>query len=300
MMNLIDVYSKGRFLGGMIATMEAVFDEVQVFSEGAPARDQPNVRNTYILVGTKRPWDPAPVIAGYDPHLGLSPLGDEERADLLRRNGGRLISDDWAPIDNFLAPVVNMASREVAAATIVDRAEDLLESGDTKAALEACEQALRLHELDPNVRRVYANALIKSGDLAGAAHQFEELLRVRPDLLGARVQLASVLARLGRIDEGIVHIEDAIARSPGEAQPHFVRGILLEQAKREEDAIEAYVQASRLDPSNLEIRNNLGIALARSGRNDEAKRTFEEILAADPNFAKARQNLQRLLASQQS
>jgi Flp pilus assembly protein TadD len=296
MMNLIDVFGRGQFLGSMIATMSQVFPEVRVFAEGRPSSEQPNIRNTYILVGTKKPWDSAPVIASFDPRYGISEVSDAELAELRERAPDRPLTDDWAPIENFLAPVVRMSSREIAAGMISDRAEEMLSKGRTSDAIRACEKALELHPADPNIRRVYASALVAAGDIAGSATQYEEILRIRPSMIGARVQLASTLARLGRVEEGIREAREAIRRDPNQAQAYFVLGILLEQGQRTEEAIAAYVEASRLEPQNLEMRNNLGIALARMGRVDEAKRVFEEILAIDPKFAKTRQNLQRLLA----
>jgi tetratricopeptide (TPR) repeat protein len=280
--------------------MSQIFQEVHVFSEGAQASDQKDTRNTYVLVGTKQPWSAPEVVAEYDPAVGLSEMSDGEKEDLLRRSGTRPITDDWAPIENFLAPVVRMASREIAAGLLADRAEEALHEGRTKEAIATCERALRLYALDPNVRRVYASALTTQGNLAGAAQQYEELLRIRPGLIGARIQLASTLARMGRADEGIRVAREAILRDPSQAQAYFVLAILLEQVNRSDEAIAAYAEASRREPKNLDIRNNMGIALVRAGRRDEAQRVFEEILAMDPKFAKARKNLQHLLAEPQS
>jgi tetratricopeptide (TPR) repeat protein/spermidine synthase len=299
MMNLIDVFSQGRFLGTMIHTMEEIFPEVRIFAEGRPPSEQPDVRNTYILVGTKKSWDSAPVIASFDPRYGISELSAVEREDLRARAPKRPLTDDWAPIENLLAPVVRMSSREIAAAMIVDRAEAMLQEGRPEDAIRAAKQALELHAANPNVRRVYANALVAAGDVAGSVEQYQELLHIRPNLTGARVQLASTMARLGRPEEGIQEIREAIRRDPNHAQAHFVLGILLEQVQRPDEAIAAYAETVRLEPRNLDARNNLGIALARAGRVVEAKKVFEEILTIDAKFAKARQNLQRLESNPQ-
>ena len=110
LMNLIDIYSMGRFIGSMITTMEEVFPHVSVFAEGLPAAGQPDVRNTYILVGAKRPTDWTRVISGYDPRIGLHLLAEEDHTALRASADGRLLTDDWSPVENLLAPVVRKSS----------------------------------------------------------------------------------------------------------------------------------------------------------------------------------------------
>ncbi len=294
LMNMIDVFAEGQFLGAMVATLREVFPEVKALSEGVPVEDQPNTRNTFVLIGSKRRWDAGPILAAYDPKIGLSEIGPAQIDDLLRRAPRRLITDDWSPIENFLAPVVRQASRDIASANLTGRAEKLMKQGRLKEARGACEKAIALHPIDVSARREYANVLAASGDLPGAAAQFEEILRIRPAMNAARIQLASTYGKLGREHDAVREIRSAIRLEPENAPAHFVHGILLEEANRPEEAIAAYGEAIRLDPRNLEARNNLGIALARAGRTAEARRIFEAILAVEPKFGKARQNLQRL------
>lgn len=297
MMNMIDVFGTGQFLGPMLHTMREVFPEVHVFSEGRPAIEQPTVRNTFVIIGSRRAWDPAPMIASYDPKVGLSEVSESAQADLLKRSSPRLLTDDWAPIENFLAPVVRQASRDIASSELTDRALKQMRDGKKQAALHTFERAIRLHPIDVNARREYAIALVSAGDVEGAIKQYREVLRIRPGLVAPRVQLASFLARVGRVDEGLREVEEAIRREPTLAQAWLTRGVLLESVKRPEEAIASYAESVRLEPKNLEARNNLGIVLARTGRKEEARRAFEEVLAIDPKFAKARQNLQHLASA---
>lgn len=297
LMNMIDTYQDGRFLGTMLATLAATFPEVYAFSEGRPAPDQPSVRNTFILVGSKKSFDPAPVIQSYDPAIGLSLLDEAAMQDLMQRSGHRVLTDDWAPIENFLAPVVRSASREIAASALTDRAEDALQSKKVKKALSISQQAIALHPIDINAHRVRGQALLAEGRSEEAIGEFQEMLRIRPSLLGPRVQMATTYAKLNRIPEALDTIAEAVRRDPKSSQAHFVAGVLLQQAKRFEEAAAAYARAVELDPKNLEARNGLGIALVESGKPEEARRAFEEALAVDPKFTKASKNLQRLLGT---
>jgi tetratricopeptide (TPR) repeat protein len=295
-MNMIDAYGEGRFLAGMISTLAEVFPTVKVFAEGRPVSEQPLVRNTYVLVASKKDWDSRPVTAEYGHGIALYEMNEAERHQLLERTGRRPLTDDWSPIENLLAPVVRESSQDIAAAMLVGRAEAELAAGHPDKAIRACEEAIRLNPADVSARRMLANALAAKGDTEGSMRQYEEILRIRPSSSGARVQLATALVRQKRNQEALAAIEEAIRSDPHSAQAQFIHGIILEGMSRPDDAIAAYEQAVKLDPKNLEARNNLGIAYARAGRNDEAILAFEETLRIDPNFKKARANLQRVKA----
>jgi tetratricopeptide (TPR) repeat protein/predicted membrane-bound spermidine synthase len=293
LMNMIDAYGEGRFLAGMISTLAEVFPTVKVFAEGRPVSEQPLVRNTYVLVASKKDWDSHPVTSQYEHGIALYEMNEAERQRLLERTGRRPLTDDWSPIENLLAPVVRESSQDIAAAMLVGRAEAELAAGHADKAIRACEEAIRLNPADLSGRRILANALAAKGDTEGSMRQYEEILRIRPSSSGARVQLATALVRQKRNQEALVAIEEAIRSDPHSGQAQFIHGIILEGMSRPDEAIAAYEQSVKLDPKNLEARNNLGIAYARAGRNEEAIQAFEETLRIDPNFKKAQANLQR-------
>ena len=294
LMNMIDAYAEGRFLAAMISTMAEVFPTVKVFAEGRPVSEQPAVRNTFVLVASKKDWDSHPVISQYERGIVLCEMNEAERHQLLERTGRRPLTDDWSPIENMLAPVVRESSQDIAAAMLAGRAERELAAGNIDKAIEACEEAIRLHPADISARRTLANALAAKGDVQGSVKQYEEILSIRPSSSGARVQLATALVRQKRNQEALVAIEEAIRADPQSGQAQFIRGIILEGMSRPDDALAAYQEAVKLEPKNLEARNNLGIAYAQAGRNEEAIQAFEETLRIDPTFNKARQNLQRV------
>lgn len=296
LMNMIDAYSEGRFLAAMISTMTEVFPTVKIFAEGRPVSEQPDVRNTFVLVATKKDWDSHPVIAQYERGITLCEMNGAEREQLLERTGRRPLTDDWSPIENLLAPVVRESSRDIAAMMLAQRAESELAAGHVDKAIHACEEAIRLHPAEISARRTLANALASKGDVEGSVKQYEEILRIHPSSSGARIQLATALVRQKKNQEALAAIEDAIRADPQSGQAQFIHGIILEGMSRPEEAITAYQEAVKLDPKNLEARNNLGIAYARAGRNEEAVQAFEETLRLDPNFKKARANLERTKA----
>jgi Flp pilus assembly protein TadD/spermidine synthase len=294
LLNMIDSYAEGRFLSAMVNTMSDVFPHLRIFVEGGMIGRHPERRNTYVIVGSKREWDSRPLHASYDPARALTEMTDAERIALVARSEGRRLTDDWAPIENLLAPVVRESSRDIAASMLAGQAGDELARGHTKKAIRLSRRALELHPLDLSARRTLASALAASGDAAGSVREYQEMLRVRPSMIGVRVQLALELVKQGRARDALAEIENAIGRDPNVAEARFAHGMILDVLNRPDEAISAYGQAVTLDPKNLEARNNLGIALAKTGRTQEAAAVFQEVLRLDPNFTKARTNLQAL------
>jgi hypothetical protein len=105
----------GRFLGRYVATVADVFPNVYVFSseEGIPQ----DSRDTFVIVCSMRPLDLTNLGAsgeywGAEPFAALERLSGSETVvrrgqfEALTACGrGRLLTDDFAPVDNLLVPV---------------------------------------------------------------------------------------------------------------------------------------------------------------------------------------------------
>jgi spermidine synthase len=110
MQNLIDdLHTGGLFLGAYMLTLKAVFKHVYLVS--TERQGLRKSRDTFVLVAfnSDNPLLPA-ILERYVPgHKGAlegSILSDEQMADLARRCGNRILTDDNAPVENLLEPVV--------------------------------------------------------------------------------------------------------------------------------------------------------------------------------------------------
>ena len=106
--NVIDVYRSGKFIGAMINTFEKSFPHVYAFctSPGGPSDDE--TRDTFIVVGSNRLLD----LRGLDfSEYSASQMRPQHLTTLRRRSEGLVLTDDYAPVDNLLAPVIRMAER---------------------------------------------------------------------------------------------------------------------------------------------------------------------------------------------
>ncbi|NNE44041.1 MAG: fused MFS/spermidine synthase, partial [Gemmatimonadetes bacterium] len=198
MMNLIDVFSVGRFMGSVVASLQSVFPHVVVFAEGQPVGRQPETRNTYILVATREAVDLSSVVAGYDPRIGLYRLTDEDLTALRERSGGRVLTDDWAPVENLLAPVVKRASREIAAGVLTGRARTRLQEGDAAAAERAAGRAAGFDPRSAEAHQLLASARLARDDADGAIAALREVTELRPSSFEAWQRLGVLQAGRGR------------------------------------------------------------------------------------------------------
>ena len=106
--NVIDVFKSGKFLGAMVNTIEKTFPHVYVFSTALGGPSDTDSRDTFVVVGSLRTLP----LADFDWAQYSGWLLDEQQLATLReRSNGLVLTDDFAPVDNLLAPVIRMAER---------------------------------------------------------------------------------------------------------------------------------------------------------------------------------------------
>jgi MFS family permease len=107
LVNCIDILDSGRFLNAFLNTVKSVFPRVSVYVSPLSDRSQ---RATFVIAaGGRRPL----------PDVLLSPEGEAvgirfspaDLAELRRRNGSGVLTDDHAPVDTLMAPVFLRAVR---------------------------------------------------------------------------------------------------------------------------------------------------------------------------------------------
>jgi hypothetical protein len=120
LINIIDVYREGygRFLGAYVGTILRTFPFVYVFSGDPEGTSQD--RDTFVVVAAGRRLDLAELgqrPGDLEPQGTLfawSEDGDAggEMTIVLERGRGVVLTDDYAPVDNLLAPVFALQQEE--------------------------------------------------------------------------------------------------------------------------------------------------------------------------------------------
>ena len=109
MMNIIDIYDSGLFLGAVVNTFRECFPHVYAFSTftNGPSTD-PRRRDTFVVVGSMKSLGGIALKADV-PGAVLKPGHIEA---LRQKSRSIVLTDDYAPVEQLLEPVIRLADKE--------------------------------------------------------------------------------------------------------------------------------------------------------------------------------------------
>ena len=111
LMHLSDSYHTGRLLGTVVNTLRETFPHVYVIASRAGLSSP---RGTFVRSGDDTACStPQAILAEHVKHLDFSLLDDTQINDLKERCGSVILTDDYAPVESLLAPVVRHAAPEI-------------------------------------------------------------------------------------------------------------------------------------------------------------------------------------------
>jgi spermidine synthase len=109
MMNIIDIYDSGKFLGAILNTFRETFPHVYAFSTftSGPSTEV-NRRDTFVVVGALKPLEGIALKKDV-PGAALKP----DHVEALRQKSRSIVlTDDYAPVEQLLEPVIRRADKE--------------------------------------------------------------------------------------------------------------------------------------------------------------------------------------------
>jgi spermidine synthase/Tfp pilus assembly protein PilF len=255
MVNLIDMYVSGRFLGAVINTLEQTFSNVYVLSEIKAH----NSRNTFVVVAAKQKVNLEELINRCRKDVDIWYLNDAEMNTLRQKSGGIILTDDYVPTENMLAPVVNQGAVNFLSERYVDLAKDLKRDGKLNEAIATYKA---LGNFDPTMSIL------------------------------AYYEIAEIMEQQGRLREGIRVLRQAIKHNEQAetkiniADVHFGLGLMLDKLEQPEEsmehfrkAIEGFRRKLARNPRAIEAIIKLGVALMKTGNLPEATKYLQQ--AAD-------------------
>lgn len=172
-----------------------------------------------------------------------------------------------------------------------------------RAALEACDTALRARPDDPLLHRQRGDALLDVNQIADAILAYQEALRLDPSstetpkrikLAQAQRQSSAKKCRQLTGRAALAACEAALLRGANdEALMQERRGDILLHMKRSEDAIRAYRAALSLAPDNADIQRKV-LALTRqaaeAASGESSQQAAESMASLSPTPPAARGN----------
>ncbi len=245
-MNLIDAYDVGGFMNAISQTFAASFPHRGAIS----AIPELGSRNTTVFVGSNQPLDLSD-IAEWTTRPGTFNglvLTDGHFADLRARNGECVLTDDWAPVENLLAPVVKTDPMGALTAAIQSGIR-AAEKQDYPRAVRYFQKALELAPGHPDALSNLGHAQELAGNDSGALDAYAAIIQLYPENVNARNRAAMVLVRRGHVGP----------------------------------ALEQWGASLKINPAQPEVLNNLGAVAMQEGQREAALRYWHQALEYAPN-----------------
>jgi predicted membrane-bound spermidine synthase/Tfp pilus assembly protein PilF len=152
LIELIDTLDSGLFLGSMINTLKLTFPFVEVLTENNVPT---NERNTFVIVAAKKELNLANVCVGFDVNKNVQYLNEDDYSKLRTKTNQLVLKDNYAPVENLLAPVVERLGiegkamyKDKKARQVAEDAEKFAWKGNLAKTLQKLD---KLVELDPSV-----------------------------------------------------------------------------------------------------------------------------------------------------
>ncbi len=277
MMTLADTYESGRFLGAVIGTLEQTFPYVHVIASRVRL---PSLQDTFVVAATRRQFDPERLLSEHNEYLPFRLLDGSEVAQLKERAEHLVLTDDYAPVENRLTPVVRQGATERLARQCLREAETLQRQGHRELSAAKYRQAMGLNSsLSVRAYNAIGYMGVEAGDLEAGAEALQKAIDYQTDsgleqtaIASIHMNLGILLRRMDRMDQGREHLAEAVKWFRVDLQQHpnsvVVWGWLgdtLEILKDVQEASDAFERAVALEPKNVSYHEKL-VELLKSQR----------------------------------
>jgi tetratricopeptide (TPR) repeat protein len=297
MITLIDTSYIGLFVGAVINTLEQTFSNVYVIAE-EKAHQMP--WDTFVVIAAMRDINLENLALEKSvAKLKLWILNNSEIETLKGKGRGVILTDDYAPVENLMAPVVRQSAISSLPTRYQEWAIKLENEGKLDESLEMYKEVIKL---DPSksIPAYYSIGQIlasqgkwqKAIEAAKSAIEYNEKARVKHSMADMYFNIALASKKLGRnentneyLNKAIEAYQEDLAQEPNTAKTLRNLGKTFLELNRFNEATEYLRQAVDMEP--LEIRNHLMLAEALSEQHlyDEATEVLNKAIIS---FSKAR------------
>ena len=104
LVNVIDSYDSGRLVGAYYLTLKKLYKNVYIFSTNTDGVN--DLRDTFVIAASDADIDVSDWLPNHESDNPGSVLTNENIASLVTKSRGIVLTDDYAPVENLLAPVV--------------------------------------------------------------------------------------------------------------------------------------------------------------------------------------------------
>jgi tetratricopeptide (TPR) repeat protein len=277
MINLIDVFDDGLFLGAIVNTLKRTFDYVYVMTEAGVPRSH---RNTFVIIAAGEELD----LQGlYEQSKRMGTLfwllNESDINTLLAKSAGSVLTDDYAPVENLLAPVARRKTAYDLAEEYFRQARKLFEEGRFEECVERYQRVVRrAPSMAIKAYNDMAVALIKLGKWSEAADALIASLKA--------IEVEGIEVYTGNIHYNLAVVYSRMGK-PEEAGEEFNK------------AIEDFKEQLVAEPENAELYLKIGKSFASMGQLAEAEEHLSKALELNPSDLSHHLEMARNLEVQQ-
>ena len=281
MINLIDIFDSGLFVGSVVNTLEETFPYVHVVTDD----DTPHSVRNFIIIAARHKLDLKNIISQYKrEELKIWYLDASDISKLGQKTRQLILTDDYCPVENLLAPVVLNSAKDISAENFFKRAKELKQKGQLAESIETYLSAIKIYPITSvqsynEIGIIYA----KMGNLEQAVEAFNEAIRYndeskhKTNMVSIRYRLGVALKKLGKSEQATEQLHKAVeelrkelAERPTSHETWRHLGDTLAAMGDFKVAAEAFKKALALNPDDPAYYDNLVKALEYDGRYDEA------------------------------
>jgi tetratricopeptide (TPR) repeat protein len=274
LVHLLD--TDGCLVGAVVNTVEETFPRVYVIAEQADLRA---AGGSVVVIAARQRLDPRALLGEQDRYLVFSVLSETQITDLRQRCGRIILTDDYAPVENLLAPAVKYRARELLAHKYLGKAQQLQAENQYERSIRWYGGALRT---DPSLA---VRAYTQIGLINIARDRPEEAEAAFRQALAAHAAAGDRATEVGAVH---MHLGILLGRMgrPREAK---------EQSAR---AVQAFRTELGRNPNAVVAWEQLGETAAALGDFQSASDAFERAAALEPRNPSHYQKLARALELQ--
>jgi tetratricopeptide (TPR) repeat protein len=213
------------------------------------------------------------------------------------------LGDAWKNSGNSKAAVgafeqaVRIKPKSVAA--LRSLAASLKTSGDVSQSEQILKRALDLAPLDGSTWNQYAMLEADLGRTGPAIDKFQKALALNPDLPEGDLNLATVFFQEAQMEPAETALKRALSIDPYDAAAYDLMGRVLTRKNEMSMALYSFQKATHLRPDYGPYLYNYALALAGAERIDEARTQAQAAVNADPDLAEGHVLLGGLLEKDQ-
>ena len=263
MLNLIDVFDSGLLLGSVVNTLEKTFPYVYVVTRGDTSRA---AYNTFVVCASKHDLDVKGLCSNYkSKNQNLWYLSQSDMQELSEKSRGLVLTDDYAPVESLLGPVVRAESKEFLAGEYLKEAQELFHQGMLDASVRKYQEII---DIDSTASVMIYNEMglvlsrLRKWDKACEA--FENSLnyisenKLMINTANAHFNLAGVLTKAGKTRQASEQFRLAaeeyrreLLSNPDSAQTHILLARSLSATRNFDEAGDYFLKAVKANPLDV-------------------------------------------------